>query len=97
MLSASILLFSEQFEEIAAALRDEFGLTLFGFDCIIPTSSEEEVGDSGCQCRDRRDCNIEVIDVNFFPSYKEVQDFPVRLRAYLKDRAGMSRRLTVID
>jgi hypothetical protein len=29
-----------------------------------------------------------VVDVNFFPSFKEVEDFPARLRAFLRERAG---------
>ena len=32
-----------------------------------------------------------VIDVNFFPSYKEVTDFPARLRTFLRQRAGLER------
>ena len=30
-----------------------------------------------------------VIDVNYFPSYKEVPDFPHRFRKFLRERAGM--------
>ena len=30
-----------------------------------------------------------VIDVNYFPSYKEVEDFPVRLRQFLRRAANM--------
>jgi hypothetical protein len=30
-----------------------------------------------------------VIDVNYFPSYKEVPDFPRRLRKFLRQKAGM--------
>ena len=30
-----------------------------------------------------------VIDVNFFPSYKEVTDFPCRLRSFLRNKAGI--------
>jgi hypothetical protein len=29
-----------------------------------------------------------VIDINYFPSYKEVPDFPARLRRYLVSRKG---------
>ena len=35
------------------------------------------------------DCHLVVIDVNFFPSYKEVPDFPQRLRHFLRKKAGM--------
>lgn len=31
-----------------------------------------------------------VVDVNFFPSYKEVGDFPQRLRSFLRKRAGLA-------
>ena len=34
-------------------------------------------------------CHLVVIDVNFFPSYKEVPDFPQRLREFLRKKAGM--------
>ncbi len=61
----------------AMAIREEFGLTLFGFDVITPTGSDpiegEEEGESP----------VMVIDVNYFPSYKEVPDFPQRLKRYL--------------
>lgn len=76
-----------QFEAVAAALRQELGLTLFGFDCIIPSSeSGTELNNNIYDIRDPSD--IIVIDVNFFPSYKEVEDFPIRLKRYLKHRAG---------
>ena len=79
---------TEQFEEIAAALRSEFGLTLFGFDCIIPTMNEK-TADSCAACMRKYTTTIEIIDINFFPSYKEVEDFPRRLKDYLRHRAGI--------
>lgn len=36
-----------------------------------------------------------VIDVNYFPSYKEVPDFPQRLRKFLRQKAGMALYSTV--
>ena len=36
-----------------------------------------------------------VIDVNYFPSYKEVPDFPHRLRKFLRQKAGMALYSTV--
>jgi hypothetical protein len=73
----------ERFVAIASSLRKGFGLSLFGFDVIVPNgiSSHGEPED---------DDQYVVIDVNFFPSYKEVGDFPSRLRAFLRRRAGMS-------
>jgi inositol-1,3,4-trisphosphate 5/6-kinase/inositol-tetrakisphosphate 1-kinase len=63
----------------AQSISDEFGLTLFGFDIIVASNKESrEVGSQ-----------MLVIDVNFFPSYKEVPDFPTKLRAYLRRAAGL--------
>jgi hypothetical protein len=45
--------------------------------------NEEEKGD------DDGDFELVVIDVNYFPSYKEVPDFPRRLRKFLRQKAGM--------
>jgi inositol-1,3,4-trisphosphate 5/6-kinase / inositol-tetrakisphosphate 1-kinase len=45
-------------------------LSLFGFDAIVPADGEDS-------------SVILVIDVNYFPSYKEVPDFPSRLKKYL--------------
>ena len=79
----------EQFEVIAAALRKEFGLTLFGFDCIIPVSASINSNEGASECTSEGVYrNIEIIDVNFFPSYKEVEDFPEKLKSYLRRRAG---------
>ena len=45
--------------------------------------NEEGKGD------DDGDFELVVIDVNYFPSYKEVPDFPRRLRKFLRQKAGM--------
>jgi hypothetical protein len=59
-------------QRTATDISQEFGLTLFGFDVIVPTNTSDCGGD------------LLVIDVNFFPSYKDVPDFPTKLRAYLR-------------
>lgn len=59
-----------QIAAAANALKAEFNLTLFGFDVI----------------RDNKMNELFVIDVNFFPSYKEVADFPQRLKMFLKSK-----------
>jgi inositol-1,3,4-trisphosphate 5/6-kinase/inositol-tetrakisphosphate 1-kinase len=59
------------------AIREAFGLTLFGFDVITPTN--EQGGESEIET----ESPVMVIDVNYFPSYKEVPDFPQRLKKYL--------------
>ena len=70
----------EQLEGIAQSLSDCFGLSLFGFDIIAPTVVDGRVEDRP----------LLIVDVNFFPSYKEVPDFPFLLRAHLRKRAGFT-------
>lgn len=108
---------TETFEAASAALRKEFGLSLFGFDVIIPSlhthfaNSHDTPTSNGCTapCAVNvdtngstlhnsaavEDCtsngaspapNIVVIDVNYFPSYKEVKDFPARLKRFLRSK-----------
>lgn len=57
----------EVYMTAAAIMRQAFGLSLLGFDIIV--------------CQDTGD--IVVIDVNYFPSYKEVEDFPSRLKRFI--------------
>lgn len=59
---------SQALRQSAQLIRDEFGLTLFGFDVLVLATNARPI----------------VVDVNYFPSYKEVDDFPARLRAYLR-------------
>jgi inositol-1,3,4-trisphosphate 5/6-kinase/inositol-tetrakisphosphate 1-kinase len=63
--------------QAATSIKEEFGLTLFGFDVIVPCNKGDNSED------------MLIIDVNYFPSYKEVSDFPTKLRSYLRRRAGM--------
>jgi inositol-1,3,4-trisphosphate 5/6-kinase/inositol-tetrakisphosphate 1-kinase len=69
---------ADEVAPIVESLKRAFHLELFGFDVII--SSEEE----------RR--KMLVVDVNYFPSYKEVPNFPGLLAKYLTNRALESRR-----
>jgi hypothetical protein len=101
----------------AAIVQEEFNLSLFGFDVIIPSrsssastpstasSSSDSLADSpsgtavGAESEAVESAmtssggpggvEILVIDVNFFPSYKEVGDFPQRLTALLREKAGL--------
>lgn len=41
-------------------MRETFGLSIFGFDIIVDEATAETV----------------VIDVNYFPSFKDLSDFP---------------------
>uniref|UniRef100_A0AAV1TE71 Inositol-tetrakisphosphate 1-kinase n=1 Tax=Peronospora matthiolae TaxID=2874970 RepID=A0AAV1TE71_9STRA len=58
---------------IGERLRDELKLTLFGFDVIV--------ADDGSR-------DLYVIDVNYFPSYRELDDLSIVLRKHLKQLCG---------
>jgi len=53
---------------IGERIRETLGLSLFGFDVIV--------SDAAAECF--------VIDVNYFPSYKELEDFSAVLRAHIR-------------
>ena len=56
----------------ASALRDRLGLSLFGFDCVV----------------DRMDGDrMAIVDVNYFPSFKQVPRAAHHLRETLVERA----------
>lgn len=44
----------------AARIRETFGLSIFGFDLIVDNDTGETM----------------MIDVNYFPSFKDLPDFP---------------------
>ncbi|EWM20582.1 hypothetical protein Naga_101460g1, partial [Nannochloropsis gaditana] len=80
-----------QLQQAARLLQGAFQLQLFGFDVIVPTYGEgEREGDEGGR-EGGWEAELVVVDVNFFPSFKEVEDFPARLRAFLRERAGGRR------
>jgi hypothetical protein len=142
--------FLDRFRQAAMAIKEEFGLSLFGFDVIVPRRSSHGHcsltchGDDSCVCDNKNHKNtsshgdtisnrcenssifshnipqikidnginsvstnsdtvrtkysipssididdLVVIDVNYFPSYKEVPDFPKRLRRFFRSKAGM--------
>lgn len=67
----------------ARLIQEEFGLSLFGFDVLV-------LPRSACGGR------IVVVDVNYFPSYKEIGDFPQRLRTFLRRTAGSAVNVSMI-
>ena len=118
--TSQYVLHVDNFLAAAQEIKDEFGLSLFGFDVIVPrhqvreayasvvssiviasdaTHSPAPATDSASTTTLYADVQISaetsgeqalvVIDVNFFPSYKEVSDFPSRLRKYLRKAAGL--------
>lgn len=66
----------EEVKPIVEALKNAFGLELFGFDILMGSNSG----------------NCFVVDVNYFPSYKEVPNFPSLLARYLTQRVLERRR-----
>lgn len=80
----------EKFDTAASVISSGFGLTLFGFDVMIPVSDHCSTHASTVEGRiiDSLSRQLFIIDVNFFPSYKEVRDFPDQLCSYLRKRAG---------
>ncbi|CAM9343029.1 unnamed protein product, partial [Laminaria digitata] len=55
----------------AVRMRETFGLSMFGFDLIVDGATGENM----------------IIDVNYFPSFKDLADFPQVLRRRLKEVA----------
>ncbi|RLN60147.1 hypothetical protein BBJ29_003434 [Phytophthora kernoviae] len=57
---------------IGKRLRDQLKLTLFGFDVIVADDTQD----------------LYVIDVNYFPSYREMDDLSAILRQHMKHMCG---------
>jgi inositol-1,3,4-trisphosphate 5/6-kinase/inositol-tetrakisphosphate 1-kinase len=73
---------AEEVGPVVDALRAAFGLDLFGFDVLVaPTPPSQQ----------SYPYEWLVVDVNYFPSYKEVNDFPSLLAKYLTQRALQDR------
>jgi inositol-1,3,4-trisphosphate 5/6-kinase/inositol-tetrakisphosphate 1-kinase len=76
---------TDEIEPVTNALRDAFGLELFGFDVIVK-HDPSSLFDGGSDGKE-----ILVVDVNYFPGYKEVPNFPSLLAQYLTQKAVESR------
>ncbi|KAL7579811.1 hypothetical protein ACA910_021943 [Epithemia clementina (nom. ined.)] len=79
----------EEVQPIVEALKKAFGLEIFGFDVLIKApnvdkNSNDTNGEDGKP-------TMLVVDVNYFPSYKEVPDFPALLAKFLTGRAIQGR------
>jgi inositol-1,3,4-trisphosphate 5/6-kinase/inositol-tetrakisphosphate 1-kinase len=71
---------AEEVGPVVDVLRTAFGLDLFGFDVLVATTRLQPEA-----------CEWLVVDVNYFPSYKEVSSFPSLLARYLTQRALQER------
>eukprot|EP01083_Nonionella_stella_P064915 169657_1 len=77
---------------VANAIRKAFGLKLFGFDILV---TEKEVLKSVAESSPKAEevkKEMLVVDVNYFPSYKEVTNFSQLLAQYLA-QCGIEGRL----
>lgn len=77
----------EEIEPVTNTLRAAFGLDLFGFDVLV--KHEKSHCDSVLKKLDVKE--ILVVDVNYFPGYKEVPHFPSLLAQYLTQKAVETR------
>lgn len=91
-LKSSMTVTAEEIRPVAFALRAAFGLELFGFDILVKSQAP-----FGCCHRRCRNLEMIVVDVNYFPSYKEVANFPSMLAQYLAQRAIEGRMSTAAE
>eukprot|EP00980_Cylindrotheca_fusiformis_P008425 scaffold1784_cov116-Cylindrotheca_fusiformis.AAC.5 len=75
-LSSCMTVTPEEVLPLVHALKKAFGLELFGFDILFSRERNEWL----------------VVDVNYFPSYKEVPNFPNQLAQYLTQRVLRKRK-----
>ena len=80
----------EEIEPVTNALRQAFGLELFGFDVLVKHQHQGNERDKNHD-GDAEKKEILVVDVNYFPGYKEVPNFPSLLAQYLTQKAVESR------
>eukprot|EP00591_Stephanopyxis_turris_P002146 CAMPEP_0195525670 /NCGR_PEP_ID=MMETSP0794_2-20130614/26223_1 /TAXON_ID=515487 /ORGANISM="Stephanopyxis turris, Strain CCMP 815" /LENGTH=634 /DNA_ID=CAMNT_0040656173 /DNA_START=206 /DNA_END=2110 /DNA_ORIENTATION=+ len=78
---SSYLVTVEEIKPIAMALGKAFSLELFGFDILVTSENNTHVESK----QSKKD--LLVVDVNYFPSYKELSNFPSLLASYLTHRA----------
>ncbi|KAL3777232.1 hypothetical protein HJC23_007132 [Cyclotella cryptica] len=80
---------TDEIEPVTNTLRAAFGLDLFGFDVLVKHDQKKPDGESSSNCNEVKE--ILVVDVNYFPGYKEVPHFPSLLAQYLTQKAVESR------
>jgi len=81
----------DEIEPVTRALRDAFGLELFGFDVLVKHNSIKSRNNNDTTPDSSDGKEILVVDVNYFPGYKEVPNFPSLLAQYLTQKAVESR------
>jgi len=76
IVTRNVIVTPDEVMPLVDTLKQAFGLELFGFDILISSEHNEWL----------------VVDVNYFPSYKEVPNFPHQLANYLTQRVLRQRR-----
>jgi inositol-1,3,4-trisphosphate 5/6-kinase/inositol-tetrakisphosphate 1-kinase len=76
----------EEIEPVTNTLRAAFGLDLFGFDVLVKHDQSNGLSKNSLDVKE-----ILVVDVNYFPGYKEVPRFPSLLAQYLTQKAVETR------
>lgn len=84
----------EEVRPIVEVLKRAFGLEMFGFDVLLKATTESD-GDITREEEDKP--AMLVVDVNYFPSYKEVPDFPALLAKFLTSRAIQGRLERMVE
>lgn len=72
----------DEIRPVADCIRKAFGLEVFGFDILLTV---QDSSNATCQekCQAKKFREMLVVDVNYFPSYKEVTNFSTLLAQYL--------------
>ena len=79
----------DEIRPIVEAIRNAFSIDLFGFDLLMTTELRQST--TTTTENNHRTKELLVVDVNYFPSYKEVNNFPFVLANYLLQK-GMEGR-----
>jgi inositol-1,3,4-trisphosphate 5/6-kinase/inositol-tetrakisphosphate 1-kinase len=73
----------EALRVMAAYMRQQLGLTLFGFDVVVAAPSSSTSSSSTSQEQQQQQ-ELVVIDVNYFPNYRGGKEVPALFRAALR-------------
>ena len=75
-------------ERVSVRLAAVFGLTLFGYDVLLPEEDrgEEEEGEGGEGAGKAGRRRLVVVDVNYFPSYNRVEGLSEKLLRVIRER-----------
>jgi inositol-1,3,4-trisphosphate 5/6-kinase/inositol-tetrakisphosphate 1-kinase len=78
-------------EAVAAYLRSQLGLTLFGFDVVVASSNQPSItegasSEPAAPAQQQQQQELVVIDVNYFPNYRGGSNTPALFRQALLQR-----------